>query len=68
MKFDTERLCIVNDDGSLIKPLKNGCRGHSSGIGNKYKCSSASCGGDFKTYLLRELYGISPRRKAEEVA
>jgi len=42
MKFDKERQCFVNDDGTFIKPVQNGCRGHGS-YGNKYKCSSLAC-------------------------
>lgn len=65
MKWNADKLCFTADDGRKLERsgAGNGCRGHDSGIGNKYKCSSAFCGGDYQTWLVKELYGVGVRRK-----
>jgi hypothetical protein len=42
--WNESKKCCTWEDGSLIKPIANGCRGHSTGHGlNKVKCSSLAC-------------------------
>jgi hypothetical protein len=64
MKWNPERMCVTNDDGTLIKRNANGCRGHSSGYGpNLYKCSRYHCSGDLAARLVKDLYGEPLRHK-----
>ena len=58
MKYNPEKKCITNDDGSLIKPNSRYCSGgHGSEAGNKYRCASINCmsGKKYQNWLVKEL-------------